>query len=262
MVDDGCGGQLDCGNTCTSTQTCGGAGLPNRCGARAAVEESCAFGDVACEEGLRCCSTPAGSLCLPGATCPGVFSDIEVVTATLADTVSVFDANVPSGPSCSLFQQCVIAPGARRLLSFEASLLNRGFEALDLGPVAPDNPLTETPMCKQELHLPLLSWRVLTDQGTAVMGGRRSVRCIQDGSHTLGTGPTEPEFSCFLANGGRYGLSRGWMDIQKPDSECAVEDITGLGPGTYTLEVRFDPDGVVPELRKDNNVSSTTFSIQ
>ncbi|MFO0606105.1 MAG: hypothetical protein U0324_23225 [Polyangiales bacterium] len=72
-VSDGCGGLLDCG-TCTSPQTCGGAGVANQCGGSSAcVRRTCAGVNADCGPvsdgcgGLLMCGT-----CAAGQTCGAV----------------------------------------------------------------------------------------------------------------------------------------------------------------------------------------------
>ncbi len=73
LLDDGCGGELDCG-TCPGGQTCGGGGTPNRCpetDSGADADEDAgpdADFDAACAAGTKACDGFQVMECGPGGT--------------------------------------------------------------------------------------------------------------------------------------------------------------------------------------------------
>ena len=80
-VDDGCGGTMDCGQSCPGALSCGGAGVAGRCG-------------------QPCGDCPAGSACDADGVCAG-FDSTDLTIAFALSTVSF--AVTPGGsraPSC------------------------------------------------------------------------------------------------------------------------------------------------------------------
>jgi hypothetical protein len=66
---DGCGGTITCGGSCTTPQTCGGGGTPNRCGCKPAT--SCPAGDTCGTAPDGCGGVLTCGTCGAGQTCSG-----------------------------------------------------------------------------------------------------------------------------------------------------------------------------------------------
>jgi hypothetical protein len=53
----------------------------------------------------------------------------------------------------------------------------------------------------------------------------------------------------------RTGISVGWADIYRATLPDQYIDVTGLEPGTYILEVEVNPDGIISEKSRANNIA-------
>lgn len=59
----------------------------------------------------------------------------------------------------------------------------------------------------------------------------------------------------------KQGLSVGWVDIYDQTIPGQSIDITNLPPGDYILKIIIDPENIFVEESKENNTTSTLFTI-
>jgi hypothetical protein len=120
---DGCGKQLDCGS-CSSPQTCGGAGVPGQCGYRdagACAPVSCAAQNIACGSAgdgcgnlLDCGSCPNGQTCGGGGVagqCGAPNADAGSCVPTTCTQQNI--ACGPTGDGCGNLIQCGDCPAGQ-----------------------------------------------------------------------------------------------------------------------------------------------------
>lgn len=169
--------------------------------------------------------------------------------------------------SCELLEQCIGAPGWRRLLQFNSSDQNRGATTLDIGAV--DYYLTgdvtlndqynifELSMCHAHYHFThygSFSWDhpdalVTHKQGFCLQSTYRAANSEQSPLHN-------PYGGCDY-----QGVAAGWLDQYKIGLPCQWVDVTDVdtsaGPVTAPLTFISNPDGILcegtPVLDADGN---------
>jgi hypothetical protein len=112
---DGCGGQISCG-TCPAGQTCGGGGVPSKCGAPQCTPRTCAAQGIECGPAgdgcghqILCGACPAGQTCGGGGQ-PGVCGSQACVPRTCAQQ------NIQCGPAgngCGAALDCGSCPAGQ-----------------------------------------------------------------------------------------------------------------------------------------------------
>jgi hypothetical protein len=167
---------------------------------------------------------------------------------TLSITTAAFDPT-----ACEVIEGCVGGPGLRELLRFDTVTANVGAEDLVMGPrpaIGKDNDEYLWSPCHSHHHVRGYATYNLLDGGGVIVGGHKQAFCLQDVQQL---DPERPGrgFTC-----DRQGMSAGWGDVYSADLPCQWIDITGVPAGSYTLEVRINPDGQLPDLDHDNNVWS------
>jgi hypothetical protein len=152
--------------------------------------------------------------------------------------------------SCAVVEQCVGGPGLRKLLKFDTVTANIGLTDLVVGvPPAPgvdEEPFTWSP-CHLHHHLAGYAIYELLDGNGVVLSGHKQAFCLQDIQQVRAGAPSNG-FHC-----NNQGLTAGWADVYSRTLACQWIDVTGLAPGTYTLRIRINPDGTLPDADPSNN---------
>ncbi len=187
-------------------------------------------------------------------TCPA--ADIWVDTDRLAASVSIvwqsFDA-----AGCEVGEACVDAPGWRRLLKFDTWTPNTGAADLYLGSPSDHPDVFQWSDCHGHYHFNSYARYAIFDaDGDVVARGHKQAFCLEDFYHYPGTDNTNPVYDCT-----NQGLEAGWQDVYGSYLDCQWVDITGVAPGTYTLRVELNYEGVLLESDYSNDVGETTIVI-
>jgi len=160
-------------------------------------------------------------------------------------------------PDCEVVEQCVAAPGWRRILSFNTVTANRGTADLVVGRPPPigesDAKFTWSPCHKHHHYLNYVTYQLDGPAGTQLVASKRAF-CLQD-NEQVQAGAASNGYSCQ-----DQGISRGWADSYTTDLPCQFIDVTGVPPGSYTLRLELNPDRALPESSYDNN--EFTFQVQ
>lgn len=185
------------------------------------------------------------------------FPDITVDADKAGNTARVVWKYFEPG-DCALEEQCVAAPGWRRLLRFETFTPNLGTEDLNLGApnASPQN--FEFDACHHHFHYSGYAAYSLSDVlGMEVGTGHKQAFCLRDSTQVL-LGPmisTEPTFGdCDSEGATPQGISQGWGDSYTQNLDCQWIDVTDVNPGDYVLNLNINPDRQFPETSFDNNL--------
>ena len=152
---------------------------------------------------------------------------------------------------CALMEQCVGAPGWRRLLLFDAEVVNRGGEPIHLGDPASlnlrDHNIYEYSACHRHHH-----FRYYGDfsvSSAQQRNGHKQAFCLLDTDRRYNdesTSLVSPYDSCR-----HQGMSPGWGDSYDAGLDCQWIDITELGPRKVawdaSLEFVFNPNNMLCE---------------
>ena len=159
--------------------------------------------------------------------------------------------------SCEMEEQCIGAPGTRRLLRFDAVTENAGPADLVVGPPpaigVSDGNFTWS-ACHNHHHFNGYAVYELLDGDNVVVTGRKQAFCILDTIQRQAGKPSNG-FNC-----SNQGLTSGWADVYQRGLACQWLDITDLPSGTYTLRTIVNPDGLLPESDATNNVYEKSVS--
>ena len=164
-------------------------------------------------------------------------------------TVTTFATN-----DCTVLEGCSGA-GTRRLLRFNTLTRNNGAADLVLGDPS-TNPLFEFDPCHGHYHFSgFAEYRLFNGCGRVAASAKRAF-CLADyGRFDTNANPV-PVYTC--AN---QGLQVGWYDVYSSSTPCQWIDITGLAPGTYTLQVEVNPQHLLIESDYSNNATNITVVI-
>lgn len=185
-----------------------------------------------------------------------------VVDAQAAQTSASIDEETFGPNSCEIAESCVRAAGTRRLLRFDGVIENLGADDLVIGdPVS--SPLFTNSSCH---HVPLLSNIMLYELVDPTSGsvvqvdgqeivGRKQGFCMMDITQVNASAP-EGQYSCSY-----QGITSGWADVYDSDLECQYLDITGVPPGSYTLRLTVNPDGIFQESDTTDNTANVPIAI-
>lgn len=218
------------------------------------LDDRCGYHTVCCTE---CCRADATPVCTPPAEdglCP--LPDLTVLPERISGswytTVESFAAD-----SCALVEGCVAAPGTRRLLRFDTTTPNYGTADLYFGNPS-GNPLFHYSECHQHMHFDgYARYRLLNPDGTEAATGHKQAFCLMDIERLSDDAAEVNQYDC-----GHQGIQRGWADTYGADLDCQWIDITDVAPGTYTIEVRLNPDRLIPENHYEDNVVRVTIQLE
>lgn len=284
--DDGCGGSCgscDAGTVCSAAtnrcvattctpdcrgRQCGGDGCGGSCGG-CRKGNLCVESTGACRAFYTCdhdhptCPQPcsSNSFCGTDCVCHRVrdpLPDLVVDRATLARDVVINSATFGAA-SCAVYEGCVAASGARRLLRFSVAAVNQGQGDIVAPPAAEHPELFEFSACHGHYHFEgFADYRLLDAQGRVVLRGHKQAYCMEDSFQArLG-----PQVACTARSTCEsQGIQHGWADVYGNDLDCQWIDITGLPPGTYQLAVSLNPARVFEEVSFDNNTTVVPVTI-
>ncbi|AKF84540.1 hypothetical protein MFUL124B02_00570 [Myxococcus fulvus 124B02] len=167
---------------------------------------------------------------------PDLTVDQDVLERTAHVSWKTFAAD-----SCEVQEQCVLAPGRRKLLRFSTSIMNLGNKAAIFPPIEENPDMYVFDECHGHHHLSNFAAYELRDaRGNQVMSGRKQGYALVD-----------VQSYCADAEPWNYyepmGISAGWSDIYSLDVPCQWVDVTDVPDGTYTFQVSVDTRDIVDE---------------
>jgi hypothetical protein len=161
---------------------------------------------------------------------------------------------------CAIVEGCVEAPGLRRLLRFDTWTPNTGEVDLYLGDPDDSPELFEYSSCHDHNHFNSYARYSLHDaSGAVVARGHKQAFCLIDYYQYPGTddtGAVYPVATCRF-----QGIQSGWQDVYGSHLDCQWVDVTDVAPGTYTLRIELNYDGVLLESDYTNNRAEVTVVI-
>lgn len=257
--EDGCGGL--CG-TCSNNLFCLGVSITSEEEDEATPTSTCtAFAE--CDHFHPTCDGCTDSqLCGSDCLCydsPEDLPDLVVVESDMLEEMYLHDVDFPA-TSCALVENCINAPGLRRLLRFTSTILNQGHADLSF-PEPKDRPdLFGFGPCHQHYHFHGFASYSLLDQcgKTLVLGGEKFAYCMEDTARGFDGAAVncDKTYDC-----GFQGISKGWVDQYGWSLDCSWIDVTDLAPGTYALEIAVNPNRVFAEVSFDNNKATVLVEI-
>ncbi|NTX05809.1 lysyl oxidase family protein [Myxococcus sp. CA040A] len=205
------------------------------------------MGEVSIHAGGQVPATPATPPHLPSPQACGLQvdevngkPDLTVDQDVLERTVHVVWRNFEE-EDCEVKEQCVLAPGRRKLLRFSTSIQNLGNKAAVLPPIKENPDLYVFDECHGHDHLTNFAAYELRDSaGNAVMTGRKQGYYLVDVQSYC----SDAAASTFHEP---MGISAGWSDIYTLDTPCQWVDITDVADGTYSFQVSVDTRDIVEE---------------
>jgi hypothetical protein len=170
-----------------------------------------------------------------------------------ASNPSLIVTNIASN-DCTVGEGCSGA-GMRRLLRFNTQTRNIGAADLVIGsPI--NNPLFEFDPCHGHYHFAgFAEYRLLNVCGQVAISAKRGF-CIADNGRFDPSADLSPVYNC-----SNQGLQVGWFDLYTTNTPCQWIDITGLAPGTYTLQMEINPERLLTESNYSNNATNITVMI-
>lgn len=195
------------------------------------------------------------------------FADLVVLADKVQDSLRITQNNFEAD-SCTLIEECVDGPGERRLLRFDAYIMNIGDSDFVMGleevsPVWSD--------CHQHFHGPdtanyFIEHKLLHSNGTVfktIKRGHKQGYCYIDSNKINST--YKGKFGCgipYFTKQLTQGITAGWADLYDSETDCQWIDITGLAAGNYTLSVTVNPRGIYyQDANLTNNLSVLKIEI-
>lgn len=159
---------------------------------------------------------------------------------------------------CALIEECVDAPGWRRLLRFPTWTPNTGTADLYLGP--PDD-LAASYFVYSECHdhhhfLGYADYELRASDGTVAAEGHKQAFCLLDFYRY----PEEDERG-IVYDCDNQGIQAGYQDVYDVDLDCQWVDVTDVAPGEYTLHVELNTQRTLLESDYDDNAADVTVTI-
>ena len=213
---------------------------------------------------LGSCGSSDSSPSDPPPAQPGVSSqgpDLIVDAQALQGSV-VFDQQDFQASDCEVVEGCVAGPGTRRLLRFDADIINVGTQDLIMGNPG-TNPNYHFDTCHMHYHLENMMEYALIDPntGTAVRIGSAPVVARKQGFCLEDSNPFSPNAGAAKYDCTYQGISAGWEDEYTASLDCQWLDITGVAPGNYILRLTVNPDHIYPDSNLNDNTAETPVVI-
>jgi hypothetical protein len=186
--------------------------------------------------------------------------DLVVNSKTLQDSVEIKHQSF-AADSCAIAESCVGGAGQRALLRFDSEITNVGGKDISLGEPE-SNPLFQFSACHQHYHFGgVMSYELyqkdahgnLLPEPAAV--GHKQGFCLMDEGVAISTEPGK--YNCE-----DQGITVGWSDVYDRALDCQWVDVTGLAPGDYVLRLVVNPDGVLNESDRTNNVTEISVTLK
>ena len=203
-------------------------------------------------------------VCAPGGPCP----DLKLDTPTLKSSI-VIETREVADDACSVAEGTILASGKRRLLRFTTFVTNIGTKDLFLGDPSKGNArFFEFATCHGHYHFKgYADYELKAADGTQAAKGHKESFCIEDNvqgngkslvprppQRPFGSPPVPDTWTPKMQTNCHHpGLHRGWADGYVNTTEGNWIDITDVPPGDYVLSVTVNPEGMIAELRFDNN---------
>lgn len=191
----------------------------------------------------------------------GPLPDLTVNRARAEADLAIQVRNFSDG-ACELTEEedCVLAPGDRTLLRFSTMTPNIGTADMFLGTPTPGNPQFVWSPCHEHYHfLGYAEYHLVDAGGTDVATGHKQAFCLLDSDEYVTDDPSVSDNA--LYNCAYQGIQRGWADVYTATLPCQWIDVTDVPPGDYTLVIRINNGGTLPELRYDNNMVSIPLTL-
>jgi hypothetical protein len=186
-------------------------------------------------------------------------ADLQIDGIAAQNSLSL-DQQTFTADDCVFADQCIAAPGDRKLLRFDGVIQNLGTGDLVIGN-SDDNPLFTFSACHQHYQLRnIISFELLDLDGNPVFGdtgavvGRKQGYCIEGIKQVAGDQPNT--YSC-----SSQGLAPGWEDIYTSALDCQWLDITGVPDGEYTLRLTANPTRLFSEADYTNNSATIPVTL-
>jgi hypothetical protein len=161
--------------------------------------------------------------------------------------------------ACAVQHGCV-QPGPRRLLRFGTEARNIGAADMILGNPTDTNSfaygLFVYDPCHGHYHFDGFASYNLLDGNSQIAAGNKLGFCLEDWSRW---DPNAPPAKYTCSN---QGIQAGWADVYWGELTCQWIDITGVPPGTYTLQIELNPTHLIKESNYANNISTTQVTIE
>ncbi len=185
----------------------------------------------------------------------GQSPDLIVDQARLASSVEL-QTNSFSTSDCATIEGCA-SEGLRRLVKFDAGLINIGDGDLLLGEPQANPDLFVFSPCHGHYHLKgVADYELISSDGTVLITARKQAFCLRDDiAAVAGAGPAK--YNCDF-----QGISPGWEDVYDKSLDCQWLDITGVPDGDYILRVVLNPERVFVESNYDNNDASVAITLR
>jgi hypothetical protein len=141
---------------------------------------------------------------------------------------------------------------------------------------ASDGSSTDVPFAAFEYHplhkhwhlLQVAQYRLRDASGQVVATSNKVSFCLADEEHLFAELPGSPPEASYEgcaksrnARRLRAGISVGWVDTYEKTKAGQLIEITNLPAGDYTLESEVNPDGVLTEKTRENNLASVTITL-
>jgi Lysyl oxidase len=204
----------------------------------------------------------ADERCTPGCACVIPAGGLPDLVPAIADVSVSFGATVATG---DVAEGCAESTSNVDLLRFSVSSINSGTADLVLGDPLCPSPCSDYPLVicgnpdflcspagghNHPHYTHYARYELLDATSQAVIVGHKQGFCLRD------TNCAAPKYTCT-----DQGVSAGCFDVYSASLGCQYLDITGVPPGLYTLRVRMDPYGRIPELSDANNVVTVPVTL-
>ena len=190
----------------------------------------------------------------------GGYPDLSSDPKRFVSQMEIVDRLFEDG-DCELVEGSVGGPGYRRLLRFDAVLINSGDGDLKIGsPTDPNNPYAGWFVysdCHKHYHIRDFSnYQLLNLDGTVAAQGHKQAFCLED---LLKYSNDNKSSGYVCAN---QGITSGWADWYFKQLSGQWIDITGVPEGDYVVHVEINYAKTFPEGKnRYSNVIETTIHV-
>jgi hypothetical protein len=180
--------------------------------------------------------------------------DLDVVASEIAPT---FETVTFAAENCAVVEGYT-EPGRRKLLRFTTYTRNIGTGDLFVGDPS-RNPLFFFSPCHAHYHFEDYAdyrlYRVVNGALESVAGHKGGF-CLLDFERWNSSASSSAKYDCDW-----QGIQVGWADAYESYLDGQWIDVTGVPTGTYTLELRVNPLGIIRESNHGNNTASVQVTL-